>query len=227
MQQNVQFHKVVDTSSVVRFVSGAIQAELSKGHIVVWFVSGGSNIPLSVDIRDSLNLTEVSGRLHVCMIDERYGPVGHENSNWKQLTALGFNTAHCDIHPILNGAPIQETAQSYNALISEFLRLDAYKIGMFGIGADAHTAGLLPNNPCMDSPGLYDHYNGNDFQRITATPQLMPKLDSAILYASGENKNRALQRMFSEETKLEVPAKILLDAPELHIFTEHELKETV
>ena len=57
---------------------------LSEGKSVLWLVSGGSNIKASVQIIDSISM-DLRTNLSVMLADERYGPLGHTDSNWEQL----------------------------------------------------------------------------------------------------------------------------------------------
>jgi len=53
---------------------------------VLWLVPGGSNIPIAVEAMDMIR-KEMSGLslkyLTITLSDERYGSVGHKDSNWK------------------------------------------------------------------------------------------------------------------------------------------------
>src|SRR6185437_3559960 len=63
--------------------------ELAGNKRVLWLVSGGSNIPASVQIMSNIS-TDLSRRLTVMLADERYGEPGHPESNWEQLEQAGF-----------------------------------------------------------------------------------------------------------------------------------------
>ena len=65
-----------------------LQQYLQSGQSVVWLVSGGSNIPISVEVLKALKIKvkpTLLKSLKVMLTDERYGPVGHLDSNWQQL----------------------------------------------------------------------------------------------------------------------------------------------
>src|SRR3990167_2269790 len=65
--------------------------ELLREGRVTWFVSGGSNIKL--EVASLLWLVEQHAplkNLTILLSDERFGKVGHADSNWRLLQDAGF-----------------------------------------------------------------------------------------------------------------------------------------
>jgi 6-phosphogluconolactonase len=98
-------------------------------------------------------------------------------------------------------------------------------VGIFGIGTDGHTAGILPESPAVKvKDSLLTSYEGPDFYRITVTPAFIERVNAAILYAKGEEKARVLRTLLQDEPPERVPAQLLKKAGQFTIFhnyTDH------
>lgn len=220
--------KIIHTNNIPRVateIADRITHKLETGTDVAWFLSGGSNIELAVAIRKSIKLSHSKGALHIFLIDERYGSIGHKHSNWQQLKEKGFQFESCIAHPLLSeGKDPQQLAETYSKLVDTVL--DAmHTIALFGIGTDSHTAGLLPFNPLMDGKSYYGSYRAKDFVRVTATPLLIPRLDDTILYAMGQQKEKAIREMLKDGSVDRIPARILKQAKQLTIITDQQIKK--
>lgn len=215
-----------DQETVSSFIAGRIGAQLDSGKTVAWFVSGGSNIPVEIATIEKLKNAQNPEKLHILLVDERFGPVGHANSNWHSMNLEDHNSAGHILYPMLKDGDTIDTASAhYNSTVASLLANGAYTIGQFGLGADGHTAGLLPGNPVMESDSLYAHYQGKDFERITATPELITQLDECILYASGDDKAQAFAEMQLLGDASEVPSRILQNGKKLTILSDLKQEE--
>ena len=168
-----------DLETPARFVAERIQGYINEGKQVLWLISGGSCINVAVQARKLLDGTLKPDVLTVSLVDERFGPVGHNDSNAEKLLQAGFNTDNLSFHPVLTGNTIEETATAYSRYLDHVAEKRAIVIGLFGMGADAHTSGLLPNNHVMDSEKKVACYTGPDFERITTTPKYIASIDEA------------------------------------------------
>jgi 6-phosphogluconolactonase/glucosamine-6-phosphate isomerase/deaminase len=88
-------------------------------------------------------------RLTVTLTDERYGPVGHADSNWRQLATAGFDLPGATMLPVLKGLDMPSTVAEFAAVLKHHLSAADFALGFFGIGADGHTAGILPGSPAV------------------------------------------------------------------------------
>ena len=215
-----------DQETVSSYIAEQILAQLNTGKTVAWFVSGGSNIPVELATLEKLKYTQNPEKLHIVLVDERFGPVGHANSNWQSMNLKEHNSAGHTLHPMLaDGDTIESATQRYDDTVAKLLADGAYTIGQFGLGADGHTAGLLPGNPVMESTDLYAHFEGPDYMRITATPKLIGRLDECILYASGDDKAQAFADMLRPGDASVVPSRILQNVQKLTILSDLKQEE--
>ena len=108
------------------------------------------------------------------------------------------------------------------ALEQEFKRAK-YKIGLFGIGKDGHTAGILPNSVAIECKDLVCGYDTLVFSRITITPNAIKQLDEAVVFAQGEEKWSVLENLINENIDImKQPTQVLKKVPLLTIFSDYK-----
>lgn len=198
-----------------------IASKLSLGKQVLFFATGGSGIDVCVKFSEILK-NKPHQNLTVTLTDERYGPVGHADSNWQQLLEKGFSLPEARFLPALTGDDVQTTCQKLNQALELELKKDSYKIGLFGIGADGHTAGILPHSEAINSGDLAYTYKTEKFERITITPKAILALDEAVVYAKGEEKWKTLRDLEQDKDIHDQPAQILKTVPLLTMFTDYQ-----
>ncbi len=157
---------------VADFVAKAILDKLNSGKKVLWLVPGGSNIPVAVEAAKIIT-KQPHQHLTVTLTDERYGAVGHKDSNWQKLKQQGFNLPQAKLIPVLTGENRAMTTKNFNTILEQELKNAKYKIGLLGVGADGHTAGILPESIAVNTGDLTFGYNGPDFERITITEKVI------------------------------------------------------
>ena len=220
----MHFVRTDNSEAAAQKLASTISALLGQGKQVVWFVSGGSAVSIAVSARKMLMQTD---GLIVVQVDERYGPVGHPDSNWQQLLDAGFVTDGVTCYPILTGKDLETTVADYDQLLVTSLQSADYRIGLFGMGADGHTAGILPHSVAADvKDQLVASYQGPDYLRITTTAPAIMQVDLAVLYAAGESKLPALQNLQKDLPVTEQPAQLLKRIPELWIYNDQIGEQT-
>ena len=216
---NMMFVPASSPEPVGQYVAGNIAAQLADNRTVLWLLSGGSAIAVAVAASKHLAGQNLSG-ITASLIDERFGPVGNPQSNWRQLQDAGFELAGAALHPVLDGASQSDTAEAFDGFLhTEFNRAD-FHIGLLGIGPDGHTSGILPHSPAVTALVLATAYDGGAFRRITTTPRALSYLDEAVVYAVGRSKWPVLDRLETDMPFAEQPAQALKAATKLTIFTD-------
>ncbi|HWZ65378.1 MAG TPA: 6-phosphogluconolactonase [Patescibacteria group bacterium] len=199
-------------------IASVINRKLSDGMRVLWLVSGGSAVGVAVRVRQKLASTT---KLTVMQVDERYGPVGHSDSNWQQLLDKGFVTSGIKCRPILLGKDFAKTTLEYNRALTIAYFVADFAIGLFGIGSDGHTAGILPGSSAVSNTNLVASFQAVDYQRITITPTAIAKLDLAVAYVADHEKFNTLQDLQAELPIFKQPAQALKLAKEAYVYNEH------
>ncbi len=202
-------------------VTETLVHHLRNGKKVLWLVSGGSNIALEVATMQQLSGTE--DNLTVMLTDERYGDIGHADSNWQQLLKAGFVDGNATVIPtLLDGLELQETATAYNKSFEQACKAADVVVGQFGMGDDGHIAGILPHSAATQSTDqLVVGYESETYQRITMTFKAFELVDEAYCLAYGESKQPALVRLETAADLADQPAQILKQVPTAYVYNDH------
>lgn len=218
---NLNIIKTKGIEEMAEFISSSINKKLEEGKRVLFMITGGSSIPMEVLVAKKIK-ENFAGGLTVFLSDERFGPVGHADSNWFKLEAAGFEIKGAKLIPTLTGEKIEKDTENLKNILENELNKVDYKIGIFGVGVDSHTAGILPHTEALKSEDIVCTYKTDLFDRITITPKMIEMFDEAILCAMGEIKWEALEK-FTKDAPLESePVQILKKVPLLTIFTDKE-----
>ena len=215
------WYKVTDSDKVAAYIAQQLQALLQADKRVLWLVSGGSAISIAVAVAQKLQTTDAS-RLIVSLVDERYGEVGHADENWRQLLDAGFSLPSATLQPILKGESPEATTVDFAAFLKQQLAESDVRIGLFGIGADGHTAGVLPHSPAVLEAEFACYYSTETYKRITMTPPAIAALDCAIVYAKGPEKAVTLEALKQTIAITDQPAQILKQVPRCIVFNDHQ-----
>ncbi len=213
---------VVDDTAY--YLADCIRDKLAESKSVLWLVSGGSAMEAAAAARNILGDVSRDSVLHVGLIDERYGPVGHKDSNYQQLLDAGFRTDQLIMHAVLHDGVSRDTCTAeYSQTLQTLFANVGYTIGLFGMGADGHTAGLLPDSPLThEDTELVGTYTGPDFERISITPAAIRRLDEAVLFAVGQSKWPALQQFLQDGPTDAVPVRILKTAQSYTLRSDYQ-----
>lgn len=196
--------------------------ELADGKRVLWLLSGGSNIPSSVQIMDNIS-SALSKNLSVSLVDERYGEPGHDESNWAQLMQAGFNSKQATLLPVLQpGISFERTVQNYTKLIEQAFRANDVVIAQLGIGPDGHVAGILPGSPAAnEQTALVAGYDAPPLKRLTLTFPALKQINAAYVFAFGKPKQQALLSLRNKSEQLAgQPAQILNELGEAYMYSD-------
>lgn len=247
----IQFAKITSTKPVADYLTNTLTSHLSAGQRVLWLVPGGSSIAVAAAVSRQLS-PELLGNLTVTLTDERYGAVGHPDSNWRQLDEAGFALPGATLLPVLTGirntlstpeltrpstipdsgdaattaptdpATLQDVAARWGIQLKEALAAADFRLGFFGIGADGHTAGMLPGSPAITTTEYAAGYDAGKFQRLTMTIPAIAHLDEAVAYAVGDSKWPVIDELATQSIEpAKQPAQALKLVHTLTIFNDH------
>lgn len=217
----IVFKKVLSLEPVASYLSQRIGDKLSRGQRVLWLVPGGSAIAVAVAAASQLKSKDLHN-LTVTLTDERYGPVGHKDSNWQQLADQGFRLAGANLIPVLNNESAEVTANRLAVALQAQLAQSDYAIGLFGIGADGHTAGILPGSPAVNAQVFAAGYQADPYYRITMTGPAIAKLDEAIVFAMDESKQPVIDQLGTDVPVEKQPAQFLKQTQKLIIYNGYK-----
>ena len=197
-----------------------LKKQLEEGKRVLWLVSGGSNIPLTVQVMNELP-AKLTSQLTIIPIDERYGPVGHKDSNVQQLYDAGFEPKQATFVAPLANVSLDQTVIRYTQALENALNNTDLVVAQIGMGTDGHIAGILPNSPALKAETLVTAYQGPDFMRLTMTLPSLRRINQAYLFAYGRPKRAALDRLCDGDYPIDdQPAQVLRDLREVYVYND-------
>lgn len=168
----------------------------------------------------------------VALIDERYGIKGNNTSNEKMIAESGLlpylSEQGVPFYPILqeNHPTLKETADNYDMTVRYLFAGFPQSVGILGIGLDGHTAGIAGDRSAQPANNITEFHNpmfaldeknllvsslsdlqGPYKERVSMTFLGLSMLDVFIVLVFGEDKKEALQKLFSEGSEEEIPAR--------------------
>lgn len=208
---------------------------------VLLLVSGGSMF----EVLDAVPLSNDNQNVTVAVLDERYDTDSTIN-NFSQLLETGFfqtleKTGVRSIDTrVQTGETLAGLVERFESALKQWKEQypNGAVIAMQGIGADGHTAGILPHAQAeeriflqrFDDPKRwvvgYDATGKNPYPlRVTTTLSfLRDVVDHSIVYAVGEAKREALEKAVAPTGSLtEIPARILLEMKQVLLITDIDL----
>lgn len=216
---NKHFFIINSAAEVGSILAQKIKVRLAAGP-VLWLVSGGSAIEAATVCAGELADNNLSD-LTITLADERFGPVGHKDSNWQCLLAKGFRAPGAKLKPFLNGESLEVVQHELDRFFGTRFDQHIYKIALLGMGPDGHTAGILPQSPAVSSDEPIVHYQADDYVRLTLSLKMLSKLDEAVLYAVGKSKASQLKGLAESNISPEVqPAQIIKKLPRWTVYND-------
>src|SRR5579859_6319182 len=139
----LEFRKVQSNQPVIDYLSRALKQHLGNKENVLWLVTGGSSIGIAATVSQRIKGSNLAN-LTVSLTDERYGPLGHPDSNWLQLEQAGFDLPAARLSPVLSGSEPQKSAEEFAGFLANSLKRVDFSLGLIGVGPDSHIAGIKP-----------------------------------------------------------------------------------
>ncbi len=217
----MEFYEIQSNDQFIKDFSAKLQNLLNQHKRILWIVSGGSNIANEVAIMSKVS-NEDSARLEILLSDERFGPSDYSESNYNQLLQAGFNFKQANFENILTFADIEKANSYYSELFKAKIQKTDYIIAELGIGSDSHIAGILPNSSSANSRELSYCYEGPDYQRITLTFKALLKINQAMIYSEGKDKEEVIKKLLVEEDRDQTtfPSQILYKIKSVSIYNK-------
>jgi len=201
------------------YLAGVLLERLQQGQRVLWLVSGGSAIDVAVKVARKLQNIDLQN-LTVTLADERFGPVGHTDSNWQQLQKMGFSLPGAQLVSVLKGMELQPTTTLFGATLGRLFNGADYRLALLGIGADGHTAGILPGTAAVTAMGMATGYVTPQYKRVSMTLSALGQLDEVVVYEMGEAKRAALELLKQDVPVAEQPAQAFKTVSKVTIFND-------
>lgn len=167
-----------------------------------------------------------SGLFHpgaVGLVDERFGPPFHKESNELMLEDTGLldycRHAGIPVYRCLRrGLTREKSSVNYDEQLGTLFATYQRHIAVLGIGLDGHTAGIPAQNLKVKSQkskvytttDLVTEYNdtrGVYGERVTMTFTALSMMDLLLVLVFGKEKKHALDLLFANGSEEEVPSR--------------------
>lgn len=221
-------------------LSRYLRAAKRKKQPILLLASGGT----ALGIFGHVDKKVLGAYLTIGVLDERYDPTGR-TSNSRALSLMRFARAAADkgvsfieIKQGESRSP-ESIAKGFEKLLRAWRKKypKGEMIATAGIGADGHTAGIMPypedqaffqEQFCgKEWVSTYDAGGKNMFRvRITATMTFLKELKQVYVFATGDGKAGAIARMIEDGSLADTPARILREVPGT-LYTDRALYNTL
>jgi 6-phosphogluconolactonase/glucosamine-6-phosphate isomerase/deaminase len=209
-------------SAAAQHLAASLLAHLDADERVLLLLSGGSGIAIALALSHQLAGHDLHS-LVITLTDERYGKVGHEHENWQQLLNAGFSAPGAKLYRPLKQHDRATTTKKFDVWLKAQMSLADYRVGIFGLGSDGHTAGIKPHSNAVSAGGYVTAFDGEDYERITITFQAINQLDEAVIQASGTDKVAVIKQLFHSKAGFnDFPAAFLRKVPVSTLYTNQQ-----
>jgi 6-phosphogluconolactonase len=196
-------------------------------------LSGGSTpLPMyRLLAQDPLRSRLPWSRVHWILGDERFVPASDPASNYGMARAAFLSRVPAppeNVHPVPTvGIDLEEAARQYEKTLKALYGADTLRIErplldltLLGLGADGHTASLLPGEPVLREHKRWvaPVPHGAPQPRISLTYPALNSSRVVVFLVAGEGKRQILDRVLSGDTG--VPAGRLLPVGEVIWFAD-------
>lgn len=214
---------IITRDSAEAIQSGVLEWLVSNGQKpTVLLVSGGSAGKLFAKVWAHVPIN-IQQNYILSLVDERFGQVGHTDSNWKLLQDLGVDLSDQHAIPVLTGQGFTETANHWGSKLQSAIAETNRVIGFFGIGEDSHIAGIKPNSPAaFEIHNLTIAYKWDDYERLTVTPLLFQKLLSGIAYLQGPAKEAVVAQLADNLDIANYPSQLCKQVGDFTLYYQPE-----
>jgi len=146
-------------------------------------------------------------QIQIFQVDDRQAPLGHPERNLTHLTALLVSSGALppsNLHAMPMELPdLAEAARQYAQTLQGLAGMPpVLDLVHLGLGADGHTASLLPDDPVLAvadedvaATGVYQGY-----RRLTLTYPLLNRARTILWLVTGSDKAPALARLAAGDT---------------------------
>ncbi len=167
-------------------------------------------------------------RTHIFIVDERFVPFEHEDSNYGMIERNLLRHTGIpqeNIHPVSTAVDTPgEAAERYEEELASFFKtgngsldppgdgIPRFDLILLGLGADGHTASLFPGAPCLRETSrlavAVSPSGPAEHERITLTLPVLNNAENVMILAAGDKKAAAAREVIGDKNSL-LPAAMV------------------
>ena len=188
-------------------IAEAVPRAISEGRRFAWAISGGQTpVPM---FRCLGALALPWDRIDTWQVDERVAPPGDPDRNRSlQVKALPAEALDGTRWMPVDDDDLEAAAARYAATLP-----DRFDVVHLGLGADGHTASLVPGDPVLDirdrDIAVTDVYEGR--RRMTLTYPGLSRAQCAIWVVTGSEKRDALRKLLAGDRSIPAAQVVVAD----------------
>ncbi len=183
----------------------------------------GGNTPLPVYGLAFEGTRTFPPRLRLFLTDERFVPESSPFNNRSAVLAACGEAAEAvaAVLPavVTAGLSVEENARRYDGILKDFRRKGGtFPLGIFGIGADGHTAGIfsLEGDIRNTTHAAVQCMRPDGMAGITITPHIIGQVEHIIVLATGTSKQEAVRSIL--EGNGTVAAEVFAPHPHVEVW---------
>lgn len=187
------------------------KAMIANGSFSAALSGGRTPGPYYRALTESLTET-VWQNSHIFLVDERYVPHDHKDSNWKMVQKElldQVSIAEGNLHPVSHDKTAELSAQNYEKELRRFFRYNdgfpVFDLMVMGLGPDGHTASLFPGTAALKEKDKWCvAVNPGDpvpHERISLTFPVIQKASELIFIIKGKDKAERVRNIIEEHDK--------------------------
>ncbi len=200
-----------------RLAACAEEAVAARGRFMLALAGGSTPRRLYELLADSYRDRLPWNRTHLFGGDERCVPPDHADSNYRMarealIDHVPIPPEH--VHRIPAERPPPEAVRAYEETLRSFFDETTFDSALLGLGADAHTASLFPeDDPQHDPDGAWVRTvmapeRHTPRRRITLTLNALNRARRVLFLVAGPDKREALRRPLDAATPLTPAARV-------------------
>jgi 6-phosphogluconolactonase len=188
--------------SLLQEINDIIREKISVQGFLTMALSGG-NTPEK--FYRMFSKTDIPfDKIHFFLVDERYLPSDHEESNFRMINSSLFKNIEipgANVYKVDTDMSYDETVSKYENEIEDFLetkKLASFDIVILGLGEDGHTASVFSENreDFFKSEKIFGSESKKyPHRRITMSINFINKAKHIFFLIKGEKKRGALKRL--------------------------------
>ena len=223
-----QVHSL-DLNAIVDNVINSLERSSSSDllHIVLTGGTTGGEFNLKLgEIASSLP-TSVWRRVHLWWGDERFLPTQSDQRNdYKIWEVLGAYFDDDRVHQVSHSNECESVNEAASRYAQELGKYGSpsprFTYVLLGMGPDGHVASLFPRSPQLDATEVCVPVLDSPkppLERVTMTFPTLNNSEKTAMFAAGESKRDALNRLLASSGSVDVTPARGISARELEILT--------
>jgi 6-phosphogluconolactonase len=223
----VTLERLTDGAAITRRLAERLRAAFvpaaAPGGAFAVMLAGGST-PLPTYRRLAEDPPVPAPGLHLLLSDERYVPTDAEASNYRRIRPLvdALRLPAERVLRVRTELALEAAAAEHHQRLTRFFEDGGtLPLGLLGLGADGHTAGLFEEADLTRAPDALATWvrRADGLFGITVTPALLARVDQILFVVAGEEKREALGRLLTDPGTV-IAGRAVAGHPRVHVLTE-------